>query len=77
MEKKKYERSAGSRLASRLATFSSHFPAAFKTKGLLRIGQMYFGSQSLAEERRENEKKMWLAVRLIVNLQTFHTFSLD
>ena len=32
---------------------------------------MYFGSQSLAEERRGNETKMWLAVRPIVNLQTF------
>ena len=28
VEKNKYERSAGSRSASRLATFSSHFPAA-------------------------------------------------
>ena len=38
--------------------------------GLFRIGQMYFGSQSVAEEQRGNENKMWLAVRPIVNLQT-------
>ena len=37
---------------------------------------MYFGSQSVAEEQRGNEKKMWLAVRLIVNLQTLIFFLL-
>ena len=35
---------------------------------------MYFGSQSVAEEQRGNEKKMWLAVRPIVNLQTLLFF---
>ena len=45
-------------------------------KGLLRIGQMYFGSQSVAEEQQGNEKKMWLAVRPIVNLQTLLFFLL-
>ena len=37
---------------------------------------MYFGRQSVAEEHRGKEKKMWLAVRTIVNLQTFNFFLL-
>ena len=47
-----------------------------KTKGLMRIGEMYFGSQSVAGEQRGNEKKMWLTVRPIVNLQIFTFFLL-
>ena len=38
---------------------------------------MYFGSQSVAEERRGKEKKMYIAVRPIVNLQTFNLFLLQ
>ena len=33
---------------------------------------MYFGSQSVAEEQPGNEKKIWVAVRPIMNLQTFN-----
>ena len=37
---------------------------------------MYFGSQLVAKEQRGNEKKMWLAARPIVNLQTLLFFLL-
>ena len=36
---------------------------------------MYFGSKSVADEQLGKEKKMWLAVRPVVNLQTFKSFS--